>query len=257
MAPRRLLFGGEFDYQNSPNAGIFYYNGYPNYGTLSNLLGTPDTGIAAYGLPDYTVASPAYAELANGNLTIPFTEPDIAAYFQDDWKALPTLTMHLGMRWEFFSDAINKLHSETVARESNPSHRLLGSFTAPRGSHRAQAKQVYTNFEPRIGLAWNPGFDKKLVVSAGYAINANPAFYNMFLLVADGAPVTNAGYFACATSSGCLPSNGSLLNTDFRALNLTNLPTGGDPGQDIEDTFPTNIPYALCANLDPRQSNIS
>ena len=34
-----LLFGGEFDYQNSPNAGIFYYNGYPTYSTHSNLLG--------------------------------------------------------------------------------------------------------------------------------------------------------------------------------------------------------------------------
>ncbi len=237
-----LVFGGEFDYQNSPNAGIFYYNGFPIYGTLSNLLGTQDASLPP--------GASSYSYLANGNVVIPFTEPDLAAYFQDDWKVLPTLTLHLGVRWEFFSDAVNKLHDETVARESNASTAFwdtslpLASRTVP------QAGQVYTNFEPRIGLAWNPDFDKKLVVSAGYAINANPAFYNMFLLVADGAPVTNLGAFLCG-SDACVPSSGSILSKDFRALNLPSLPTGGDPGQDVETTIPTSFrtPYVQTYTL--------
>jgi hypothetical protein len=231
-----FLFGGEFDYQNSPDTGIFYYNGQPNYGTLSNLLGAQDASLPA--------GASAFAYLANGDLTIPFTEPDVAGYFQDDWKAIPTLTLHLGIRWEFFSDVIDKLHSQTVARESNPSTAFwdptlpLSVRTVP------YVPQIYTNFEPRIGLAWNPEFDKKMVVSAGYAINANPAFYNLALLVADGAPVTNDGAFLCGPNA-CLPSNGSILNSDFRALNLPSLPTGGDPGQDVVDSFPTNFrtPY--------------
>ncbi len=237
-----LVFGGEFDYQNSPNAGIFYYNGFPILGTFSNLLGTQDASLPP--------GAAGYSYLANGNVVIPFTEPDLAAYFQDDWKALPTLTLHLGVRWEFFSDAVNKLHDETVARESNASTAFwdtslpLASRTVP------QAGQVYTNFEPRIGLAWNPDFDKKLVVSAGYAINANPAFYNMFLLVADGAPVTNLGAFLCG-SDACVPSSGSILSKDFRALNLPSLPTGGDPGQDVETTIPTSFrtPYVQTYTL--------
>jgi hypothetical protein len=239
-----LLFGGEFDYQNSPNAGIFFYNGYPTYSSLSNLLGTPDPGIAGYGLPDYTPASPGYSELANGNPVIPFTEPDVAAYLQDDWKVIPSLTLHIGMRWEFFSQAVNKLHQETVARESNSATAFWDPSLPAANRTVPAANQVYKNFEPRIGLAWNPDFDKKLVVSAGYAINANPAFYNMFLLIADGAPATNAGFFACG-SGACLPTNGSLLSSDFRALNLPNLPTGGDPGVDVETTIPSSFrtPY--------------
>ena len=81
------------------------------------------------------------------------------------------------------------------------------------------------------------------MVSAGYAINANPAYYNLALLVADEAPVTKLGAFLCGTNA-CLPSNGSLLDTDFRALNLPSL-AGGDPGQDIVDIFPNNFrtPY--------------
>lgn len=236
-----LLFGAEVDYQNSPDTGIFYYNGYPIYGTLSNLMGAPSQGLVAQGAPSNTSGE---SYLANGNLTIPFTEPDVAAYFQDDWKALPTLTLHLGLRWEFFSDVIDKLHSETVARESNPSTAFWSTSLPLSDRTVPYVSQIYTNFEPRIGLAWNPALDKKLVIRAGYAINANPAYYNLALLVADGAPVTNLGAFLCFANA-CLPSNGSLLNSSYRALNLPSLPTGGDPGQDVEDTFPTNFrtPY--------------
>ena len=231
-----LLFGGEFDYQNTPIVGIFYYNGYPIYGTLSNLMGAPNAGLPG--------GASSYSYLANGAITVPFTEPDLAAYFQDDWKAFPTLTLHLGMRWEFFGQAVNELHNETVARESNPSTAFWSTSLPLSDRTVNQVAQVYTNFEPRIGLAWNPDFDKKLAVSAGYAINANPSFYNIILLVSDGAPVTNLGAFLCGANA-CIPSNGSILNTDFRALNLSSLPTGGDPGQDVEDTVPTNFrtPY--------------
>ncbi len=236
-----ILFGGEFDYQNSPNAGLFYYLGFPIYGTLSNLLGAPNVGLGG---------ASGYSYLDNGNVVIPFTEPDVAAYFQDDWKALPTLTLHLGVRWEFFSQAVNKLHQETVARESNPNTAFWASSLPLDARTVPQASQVYTNFEPRIGLAWNPGFDRKLVVRAGYAINANPAFYNMFTDVADGAPASNEGAFYCGANS-CLPSNGSLLSADYRALNLSNLPTGGDPRLDNETTFPSNFrtPYVQTYTL--------
>ncbi len=241
-----LLFGGEFDYQNSPNTGIFYYNGQPNYATLGNLLGAQDAELVGEGAPPGTSS---FAYLANGDLTVPFTEPDVAAYFQDDWKALPTLTLHLGVRWEFFSDVIDKLHSQTVARESNPATAFwdpslpLGVRTVP------YVPQIYTNFEPRIGFAWNPDFDKKLVVSSGYAINANPAYYNLALLVADGAPVTNDGAFLCG-SNACLPSNGSILNADFRTLNLPSLPTGGDTRPGCRGLIPDQLPNAVCANVD-------
>ena len=233
-----LLFGGEFDYQNSPNALLYFYNGELNVGTLSNLLQNGPGG-----------ATSAYALLANGNPVIPFTEPDVAAYAQDDWKIRPTVTLHVGMRWEFFSQAVNKLHSETVSRESNPGTALWAT-TLPLGDRTTStAGQVYTNFEPRIGAAWNPQFDRKLVVRAGYAINANPAYYNMFLLEATGAPVVNTGAFLCK-GVNCVPSDGSILSGNFRTANLSSLPTG-DPRQDDQTTFPSNFrtPYVQTYTL--------
>ncbi len=236
-----LVFGGEFDYQNTPITGIFYYNGQGFYGTLSNLMGEPNSQLVAEGYPTTTSS---LTELANGKLTVPYTEPDLAAYFQDDWKAFPTLTLHLGVRWEFFGQAINALHNETVARESNPATAFWNPALPLSDRTVNQVAQVYTNFEPRIGLAWNPDFDKKFVLSAGYAINANPQFYNILTLVGDGAPVANLGAFPCGANA-CVPSNGSILDTDFRTLNLPSLPTGGDPGADIEDVVPSDFrtPY--------------
>jgi hypothetical protein len=231
-----LLFGGEFDYQNTPITGIFYYNGLPLYGTLSNLMGAQSASLPA--------GASSYSYLANGDLNIPYTEPDVAAYLQDDWKALPTLTFHFGVRWEFFGQAVNRLHDLTVTRESNPSTAFWSPALPLSDRTVPYVNQVYTNFEPRIGLAWNPDFDRKLVVRAGYAINANPSFYNIMLLIGDGAPVTNLGAFLCGANA-CVPSNGSILSTDFRTLNLPSLFTGGDPGQGVEDLVPSNFrtPY--------------
>jgi hypothetical protein len=231
-----LLFGGEFDYENSPNFSLYFYNGALEMGTLEDLIqnGAGGTGDA---------------QLANGSTVIPFTEPDVAAYFQDDWKATPNLTLHLGIRWEFFGQAVNKLHNETVARESNPATALWPTTLPLADRTTGLANQNYLNFEPRIGLAWNPDFDRKLVVRAGYAINANPAFENMFSLEAGGAPVVNTGTFACGTGD-CVPSDGSLLSTDFRTANLPSLPTG-DPRLDDQTTFPTTFrtPYVQTYTL--------
>ena len=237
-ASQTLLFGGEFDYQNSPNQSLYYYNGQLNLGTLSNLIQNGPGG-----------TSTAFALLANGSPVIPFTEPDVAAYFQDDWKVMPTLTFHLGMRWEFFGQAVNKLHEETVARESNPDTAIWPTSLPLADRTSVAAAQRYTNFEPRIGLAWNPDIDKKLVVRAGYAINANPAFYNMFILEASGAPVVNTNGFLCS-GSNCLPSNGSILSTSFRAANLPSLPTN-DPRVDDQTTFPSTFrtPYVQTYTL--------
>ncbi len=233
-----LLLGGEFDYLNSPNAGLYFYNGELDFGTLSNLVQNGPGGFTS-----------AYAVLANGSPVIPFTEPDVALYFQDDLKALPTLTLHLGVRWEFFGQAVNKLHDETVARESNSATAIWPTSLPLADRVSVEAKQNYKNFEPRIGLVWNPDFDRKLALRAGYAINANPAFYNMFLLEAGGAPVVNTNAFPCGSGS-CVPANGSILSAQFRNTNLPDLPTQ-DPRLDAQTTFPTTFrtPYVQTYTL--------
>lgn len=221
-----VLFGGEFDYQNSPNVFLPLYNGEYLYNDFQSFI--QDSGSLL---------------LANGNPVIPFTEPDAAGYLQDDWKVTPTFTAHIGMRWEYFGQAVNKLHNETVARESNASTAFWDTSLPLADRTVGAVNEDYKNFEPRIGLAWNPSFDRKLVVNAGYAINANPAFYNIFLLDAIASPVANTGSITC--SGNCLSASGGATGAAVRAQNLPSLPTGGDPRFRDQSYVPANFrtPY--------------
>jgi hypothetical protein len=221
-----ILFGGEFDYQNSPNIFLPLYNGFYEYSTFSDYLS--DNGALL---------------LADGNPVIPFTEPDAAAYIQDDWKVTPTFTAHIGLRWEFFGQAVNKLHNETVARESNPATAFFETSLPLSERTVPGVAQVYKNFEPRIGFAWNPNFDRKFVVRGGYAINANPAYYNIFLLDAIATPVAITQSLPC--SQNCLAANGNLSGAGVRAANASKLMLGQDPRFFDQTYVPTNFrtPY--------------
>ncbi|HEX4311176.1 MAG TPA: carboxypeptidase regulatory-like domain-containing protein [Acidobacteriaceae bacterium] len=230
-----LLFGGELDYQNSPSTYLPFYGGQFNYGSFSNFLS--DGPLAGEN------AASSFLSLVDGVATTKFTELDAAGYIQDDWKAFPSLTLHVGLRWEYFSQSYNRLHNETVARESNPATAFWDTSLPLADRTVPSVNDFYRNFQPRIGFAWNPPFDRKLVVSAGYAINTNPGFYNIFSNDATSAPTANAGGIAC--NGNCLPGSGSFTNRAVRAANLASLPRGGDPRALSQSGVPTNFrpPY--------------
>src|SRR6185437_4977645 len=84
------------------------------------------------------------------------------AYVQDSWRALPTLTINYGVRWEVSTpwyDATNKLEAFEPGRQS------VVFPTSPQGQvepldpgiPRTLSPIQYHNFAPRIGFAWAPG----------------------------------------------------------------------------------------------------
>lgn len=226
-----LLIGGEWDYQNSPNPFLPDWNG----GFVFNSF-------------DDFVAGAGSVTLGNSNgFTTKFTEPDAAAYFQDDYKVTPELTLNMGIRWEFFGQAINILHDETLKRESDPKTAFWDQSLPAYIRIVPQVKQNWKQFQPRLGFAYNPEFDKKLVVRGGFSINFDPAFYNMFLNSATAAPVINLGTIGgCGPSMPCLPSSG-VKGDEVRALDLPYLPVGPgvNPGSRNQTTVSANFhnPY--------------
>lgn len=225
-----ILVGGEWDYQNSPNPFLPDYNGAFNFSSFDKFMS--GTGSLTIG---------------NGNgFTTKFTEPDAAAYFQDDYKVTPQMTLNMGIRWEFFGQAVNLLHKQTVARESNPATAFWDPSLPLALRTVAYTPNNWKQFQPRLGFAYNPDFDKKLVVRGGFSINFDPAFYNMFLNVATAAPVVNLGTVSCSPATPCMPSSG-VTGADVRALDLPYLPTGPgiNPGKRNETTVSPNFhnPY--------------
>jgi hypothetical protein len=222
-----MTFGGEFDYQNSPNTFL------------------PSTsGVFSFSGINYGLAGVATLSLANGKPNIPFKEPDVAAYFQDDWRITPQLTLNLGMRWEFFKQGINVLHDISTANQNGSNPIWLTSLPASLTTF-PKIPEAYKNFEPRLGFAFNPSFDPGLVVRGGFSIGFDPAFYNIFLNSYTSAPVVNTGVIACnGTTVNCLPSAGT-INAAVHAQDDIYNPTGVNPGTKVQTTVSPNFhnPY--------------
>jgi hypothetical protein len=244
-------FGGEFYKQRSPNVflpntnGTYTFSG-SNAAPAGSPKGTPGSCATAFPLLTSTSSAPCgfsrfladslqsgQLSLTDGTPKFNFKEYDIAAYFGDDWRVKDNLTINLGLRWEFSSQAINLLHELTIANQasSNPfwDPSLPSSVTT-----LPKIPDHYKYFGPNIGFAYNPHFfgmkGDKTVIRGGFRITYDPAYYNMFLNVATSAPVVNAGTITTATCTApCLPTSG-FLGSDVRAAHLTDIPRGVNPG---------------------------
>lgn len=92
-----------------------------------------------------------------------------SAYFQDDWKILPKLTLNLGVRYEYASHFYEKDNRLTNYDPVNTP--ITGQLIrASNGSafKRQLIDPDYNDFAPRIGLSYSP--ISKMVIHAGYGI---------------------------------------------------------------------------------------
>ncbi len=209
-----IYFGGSYEFQNSPNVFLPAISGGYTLNGWNGLMKGQGT-----------------LSLAIGNPVIPFTEPDASVYFQDDWKVTPNLTLNLGLRWEFFAQSINLLHNITVANQTGPNP--LWSTSLPLSQTTfPQVPQYYKNIEPRIGFAYNPPSIKGLVVRGGYAINAEPAYYNLFTNAYGSAPVVlSTTIRGCDNiAKPCIPSGGANYASVHNFDNHYLLGSGANPG---------------------------
>jgi len=120
------------------------------YGLATLLLGAPTGG-------QFTIG-PALAS----------SQKSYNGYLQDDWKISRSLTVNLGVRWEYqtpWSERYNHLaYFDTGATDPITGRQGVLSFV--NGSNRYPSIPQRTNFAPRIGLAYN--FAKNSVFRAGY-----------------------------------------------------------------------------------------
>ena len=93
---------------------------------------------------------------------------EIAFFVQDDWKATPTLTLNLGLRYDIFTAPTERFDEQS---NFDPATRtiIVAGENAPGGRDLAETDK--NNFGPRIGFAYS-GFkeDRTLVLRGGYGI---------------------------------------------------------------------------------------
>ena len=237
---------GDFEYNN--NSSSVSYTDIPN-------VGGGATGRAQFLLDPIATTVPGGVDYVGGadqvqasNISKTYDEKKyFATYFQDDWKITPSLTLNLGIRWDYFGP-INETNGgqanfvpggppnqtpEYIIPATGKDIRALSpsfvSLLATDGIALVQTNKYgnglvrtqKTNFVPRIGLAYQ--LDPRTVLRGGFGM-----FFNSF---------ENQGYG---------PNIGEnypfVYNFNYLEKNL---------GRPSVDPISGGSPYAGCATAGP------
>jgi len=115
------------------------------------------------------------ARFTSGDLLRHLQNEGYAAFFQDDWRFTPRLTLNLGLRYEL----------NTVVKEKN---NLMGNFDPVKGLQQVGIGGVssvyngdHNNFSPRVGFAWDIGGNGKTVVRGGGSLLYEQGSYDALM----------------------------------------------------------------------------
>ncbi|MBI4480569.1 MAG: TonB-dependent receptor [Acidobacteria bacterium] len=125
-------------------------------------------------------------------------------YFQDNWQVMPSLTLNLGLRWEFTS--VPKEENNLVATLRQFNDACVTVTQAVKDDPRYAKDcfesdtidQFFTNptlksFSPRIGFAWAPGAQKFSIRGGAGIFYEYPMLYNIRTVLQESPPFVLTG----------------------------------------------------------------
>jgi hypothetical protein len=138
---------------------------------------TPNDSKAGFGLADLLLGTPATTTINFNDYTYRESINSAGMFIQDDFKVTPHLTVNLGLRWEFdgpYTEAHNQYASFNPYL-INPTTGNLGTvqFAGRNGAPRNFSPNIYHDFLPRVGFAWN--FAPNTALRGGYGIYRLPS----------------------------------------------------------------------------------
>src|SRR5579863_8105348 len=191
---------------------------YMQYNVLEQL--SPNGRMSTYGsLADFLSNTPDQlnALAPGGSHEVGLREKLFAGYIQDDWRFKPNFTINMGLRYEATTRPTDAntvpgytVNGYTVApagfQEIISLSNCLSSPTAcgPVGVNSPLLQNPTTkDFEPRLGLEWDPFKDGKTSVRAGFGMfDVLPLPYEFGLNTAATAPFQIIGAAPGATLGG-------------------------------------------------------
>ena len=149
---------------NEGLAGFFNFNG--QYTANPSV-----TGAVGSGLADFMLGDPNNLGIGAGAGNRHIQNSLYSVYGQDDWRVRRNVTLNLGLRWE--------VDTPRAAADGNAVNYALfgGQLITPIVNNSGLGKALYhqyngiTNFQPRIGIAWQPESLKNTVVRAAFGVS--------------------------------------------------------------------------------------
>jgi hypothetical protein len=199
-------FGADFNY--IPLKAIFTvnYGGVYDFGAFhaSNLPGFTFQGAPAF--PDLSAVQSYGAGLPGdfiqgiGSPSDSFRNIPIGLFWQDSWHVSPKVTLNYGVRYDL---------------EIAPKFKPPQGLALPAYGQLGLQKGIQTdknNFQPRIGLAWDPAGNGKTVIRASYGLFYDHPLLGLYFL-GDASDGSSSGQLAFAGTSPCSgPGNAANLN---------------------------------------------
>jgi len=158
-------------------------------------------------LDSYLTGEPSAWSQQFGPTALGFRTNLFSLFAQDDFKIRPTLTINLGLRWEYQA-ALREAHGLIAVLDPTLNEPIGDAGTGALGAFREGnpvVKANPANLAPRIGFAWNPG-SGKLVVRGGYGIYWD-SFTFSSLASARSNPPLNYSFALNGNSSFVGPNN--------------------------------------------------
>jgi hypothetical protein len=109
------------------------------------------------------------------------------AFFQDDIKLTPRLTANLGLRWEYNGVPYERYNRLGLYNFDTHTEGKIGTNGVD-----APYQRLFTNFGPRLGLAWDPFGKGKTVIRTGAGIYYDQPVTNIVTGMGSNPPFSSA-----------------------------------------------------------------
>ena len=160
----------------------------------------------------------------------------LGTFVQDNYKALPNLTLELGLRYEWNGTPVEGANRFTIF---NPSALTLTQVGTNGLSRTAAYKQNALNFEPRVGFAWDLSGKGTTVVRAGYGYLVDQPVSGAVSGMASNPPFSTAVSY----SGAAIPLNA--LYADAKAAGISLSATNPNFKNAYIESFNLNLQQAL------------
>src|SRR5499427_7253229 len=199
-------FGVDFNYLSTDATFTVNYGGVYNFSGLSGLFPNPCPPLPAPqvcpNFPDfssvqaYGLGIPSYVVQGIGSPKDSFSNKPLGVFFQDSWRARPSLTLNLGLRYDI---------------EFPPTFAPPTGLAAFGYNFLGIQKGIQTdsnNIQPRIGFAWDPKGDGKSVFRGSYGIFYDHPLLGLYFLgnASDGSRTGQLLFFGANPCDGSSPS---------------------------------------------------